>query len=383
MSFQATKDSKLQARAERLGATYPVSSFSKGGRGGTYNLYLVLAVVLVVGACVGKVNPWLSAFITASTIAGFLLDAESVQRKLDLAALPAQLVAYAELVLLWFRDVWLGLVLIFACYTLVEPYWKRVCLWDGNNFWPLYGTYIAFRLVLLARYLLSIWKRWDDALPPFEIQRANLGTRAKAARHLLWSFFVGNVGLLVRSGHQAAAIVLFDSVQTSLGIQDVHLGPFAAALGVVIWVFVLHSMVVSYGALYYKLHRTMHENKSLYVAIHRLHHKGVHPTALDSGTESPFEYFMTTAQLYGYWLLPDWCSYALELPAAYAACHSHHTRLSSDNRLHYHVDHHRLYKVNYTLEPASGDRLFGTVFTGTFREEQAVDGAAAAPAAQP
>jgi hypothetical protein len=136
--------SKVVARAIAFGPVYPVKSFAVGERGGSYNLVAALLVVLVVCASFGRFNPLLTAFVTMSTFAAFLIDGDSMKRKLDPAALPAQLVVYGQLVLLWLRDIGPCLALNFVCYTLVEPYWKKLCLWEGNSFWR--SRYLRARL---------------------------------------------------------------------------------------------------------------------------------------------------------------------------------------------------------------------------------------------
>src|SRR6185369_8867034 len=108
------------------------------------------------------------------------------------------------------------LVLAFAGYTLVYPYFKRICLWDGNCFLVVFAGYFVVRLIYLAWYLILILARWDQKPAPFEFRRANLRTRGESFRHVLWAYFLGNVGLTVRAGVQAAFLFSFDAARSAL-----------------------------------------------------------------------------------------------------------------------------------------------------------------------
>jgi sterol desaturase/sphingolipid hydroxylase (fatty acid hydroxylase superfamily) len=376
-------NSRTLALARRFGATYTVKDFAIGARGGSYNLVGVLAVVLVVCACLGRSSALLAAIAAISIVASLLLDRESMSRKLDLAALPAQVVSYLHLVLLWLRDIGPGLVLCFLCYSLIEPYFKELCLWGGNSFWIVYGAYGIVRTSFLVKYLLTIWMRWDDGRPPFEIRRANMRTRGEAARHLLWSFFLGNAGLIVRCGQQIAMIVVFDELQILLGMGDLRPGPLAAVVGLLGGLFVYFVLAFCSAApLYYKIHRTLHENRTLFTAVHRIHHKAVYPTVLDSGTESPLEFALTEMLGCGHCNLPDWLYVALQMAHMFIHHTAHHSSISQEGRLHFHVDHHRLFLHNYGLvadPPIGVDGAFGTLFAGR-HDEKPVGTSTAAPA---
>jgi sterol desaturase/sphingolipid hydroxylase (fatty acid hydroxylase superfamily) len=218
---------------------------------------------------------------------------------------------------------------------------------------------------------LAIWTRWDEARAPFEIRRMNLRSRGAAARHILWSFFMGNAGLAVRCGQQIATIVLFDKLQIFLEMEDLQLGPFAAIVGALGWLFAFYMSLSRVSPMYYKIHRTLHENKTLYAAIHRIHHKGVYPTVLDAGTETPLELALIEPLAYGQCILPDWLYTALQIIPIFNHYKGHHSSISKEDRLHFHVGHHRLFLHNFGLTgdyPFDLDRAFGTLFTGKHDE---------------
>jgi sterol desaturase/sphingolipid hydroxylase (fatty acid hydroxylase superfamily) len=378
MLSKADIDSRIHTKlitvAQRLGPIYAVKDFGIGGRSGSYNLVLVSTAVFVMCACLGKLNMLLAAFVGSSVIAALLLDREDMTRKLDVAALPAQLVSYLHLVLLWLRDVGPGILLCFLCYSAIEPYFKKFCLWGGNSFWVLYGAYAVLRTVILVKYLLFIWLRWDDVRPPFEIRRMNMRTRGEAARHMLWSFFMGNAGLVVRCGQQVATIMVFDNLQVLLGMDNLNPGPFAATVGIVGLGILSYVSVGRACPTYYKIHRTLHENKTLYTAIHRIHHKGIHPTVLDSGTETPLEFVLTESLAYTQCLWPDWIHVLMQAIPFNSQYRGHHSSVSPEARLNFHVDHHRLFMYNFGCTgsyPHDIDGAFGTLFAGRYDERPA------------
>jgi sterol desaturase/sphingolipid hydroxylase (fatty acid hydroxylase superfamily) len=368
----ALVNSKLIAITQQLGLNYDVKDFAIGGRGGTYNLVGVFIVAFVVVACIGKLSMLAPAIVASSAIVALLLDRESISRKLDLAALPAQLVSYFHLMLLWLRDMGPGFILCFLCYSLIEPYFKKVCLWNANSFWALYGACAIIRTFFLIKYLLTIWMRWDDARPPFEIRRMNMRTREEAARHILWSFFMGNAGLAVRCGQQIAAITLFDGLQVLLGMENFRPGLSAAIVGPLIGLLTMYVCLSKSISMFYKLHRTMHENRTLYTAVHRIHHKAAYPTVLDSGTETPQEFILTESLGFFTYLYPDWLFVAAQMLALITHYTGHNTAITREGLLHFHVQHHRLFTRNFGLfadYPTDIDRAFGTFFAGRHDEK--------------
>lgn len=104
----------------------------------------------------------------------------------------------------------------------------------------------------------------------------------------------------------------------------------------------------------------MHENRTLYNALHRVHHLASYPTPLDSGTEGPAEFALTAAGFSLFFVVPDWlfCLLVIKGSAEFFWAH-----LSTDwggAGFHFHVEHHRTPTVNYGLATPHCDRRFGT-----------------------
>ena len=372
--------------------TEPVYKLNQGPNekyGGTYNFY-VLFILAMIGAGWGGLVDWrFMLFLIASLLIALFLDDSSWKVKIALESMPSQMSLYCKLLVKVAQDLWFSYAIALLFFFLVEPMWHsglaEVFPWTAtSSFWLLYGFYFVVQLFFLIKYIFIILSKWETYdKPPFRLKKYNLATKQKALKHVIWSFFLSNIGLTVRCGSQVATLFVFRKIQLSLGLENITSG-FQANYPAVFWgvaiacvlpwlLFVkLNVKPALYN--YYVTHRTLHEVKSLYDSIHRIHHKATFPTILDSGTISPAEFAITEYSAPIIKLLPQPLWVLLEMFLAVTGHFSaHHTVLSKDNEkssvknskkeqvlMHHHY-HHRLFNCNYGLGLEGGlDVKFGT-----------------------
>jgi hypothetical protein len=350
--------------------TYAIQRRASRSHLGTYNLSL-LGVVIATTALVingSRTSLLLALIITGSTAMALVLDKEPLRTKLSLRDLPLHVVDYGALVWGVFKDTWGSFLLVFALYAVTAPLW-RVASFGLSTiaaFWVLYGTYAAVRLSYVCYSQLTIARRWSTRRSPFLEHAANTADPAAARRHELWAFFWGNVGLVIRCGKQLAFITVADLVLAP--VQPwIHEFPGAWLVGVGLLIAYLCLYATLAEVIFYKFHRTVHENHSLYRALHMIHHKGVCPSLLDSGTESIAEFSLTEMPVV--WLVfPTWAFVAMEFALLCNHLSGHMSRRTAYPPSARHIIHHHRFSVNYAIEVVLPmDDWFGTACdqTGT------------------
>jgi len=349
------------------GAEYPL--FGQAAGGGAYNSHVVSAAVFVGLTALGLVSVWLTVWIGTCLVAALLVDARSWKRKIAPSAIPGQMALYAQVLA---RAAWDALpfyAFAYVVYLFVAPLW----LWTNlaiSSFIMLYGFYMLVRAWWLVRYLWLLSFRWENAGRTFAVHEANLYSRGAAIRHVLWSYFLGNIGLVVRCSSQVLTISLFEWLRTSSAMDptrhpalSAHLVPIGIGVAV-LWLATFWLAIRRALLIYYRTHRTFHNCPPLYDSIHSIHHRGVLPTPLDSGTISPAEFFITEMALPAATLVPNWWWTISQIILAFAghwASHDSGTRLKFSQ---HHLHHHRLFTVNFGLSPAE-DAQFGTLYAAT------------------
>jgi hypothetical protein len=347
------------------GAEYPL--YGQAQRGGFYNSHLLSALVFVALAAAGFINVWLTAWLITCLVVAIVLDGRGWRRKVVVAAMPGQLLLYLQVLA---RAAWDALpyyAFAYLVYIFVAPLWDWTNL-AVSSFVMLYGFYMAVRGWWLVRYLWLLVFRWEDAGRTFAVHDANFRTRGAAIRHVLWAYFLGNIGLVIRCASQVLTIALFEWLRTA---TNMDLGtradwrPYLLPVGLAVaaaWLGTFKLAINRALLIYYKTHRTFHECLPLYDSIHSIHHRGVLPTPLDSGTISPAEFFITEMALPAGMLVPNWWWTIAQAILAYWghwASHDAGTRLKFSQ---HHLLHHRLFNVNFGLSPAEDER-FGTLRT--------------------
>jgi hypothetical protein len=350
--------------------TYAIRRRESAANVGTYNLSL-LCVGIAVAALVliGSPSSLLVALIiTFSTVMALALDKEPLRTKISLRFLPHHVIDYGALVWGFFKDTWPSFVLVLAIYAVAAPLWRAASLGLSaiTAFWVLYGTYAGVRLSYLCYSQLTMARRWSSRRSPFLEHAANTADPAAARRHELWAFFWGNVGLVIRCGKQVAFVAAADVVLAP--VQPwIHefTGAWLVAAGLLIAYLCLYATLAE--VVFYKFHRTVHENHSLYRGLHMIHHKGVCPSLLDSGTESIAEFSLTEMPVL--WLVfPTWAFVAAELGLLGNHMSGHMSRRTAYVPSIRHVIHHHRFSVNYAIEVVLPmDDWFGTACdqTGT------------------
>lgn len=230
-------------------------------------------------------------------------------------------------------------------------------------FWVLYGSYFSIRLGYLCYSRLTLSRRWSKLKSLFVVHAANARSISRAKRHELWAFLWGNVGLVVRCGKQFAFIELVKFI----------LAPFTPMLGKIPgqWQWAALTLLLppcvyffsAVGpALFYKIHRTIHENGNLYKGLHKIHHKGIYTSLLDSGTESPAEFFLTETPSILI-VLPTWLFVISEL-LLMNQFHfpGHMARHTTEPVSVWHLNRHRTFSANYGINTPmlQLDEQFGT-----------------------
>ena len=351
-----------------------------------YNGYIVFLALIAAGIYVAGPTPLrvgVLAFLLVNFIAGYLVD--SGDEKTRPAELPIQLSAYAELLARWTADVFPIYFLSFLVYVAVRPVRESLNLWGGASFLPVYGFYLVFRTILLVQYLHLVRTRWDDPplRNPIGQKDGNFRDAASATRHLIWSYFVGNVGVTVRCATQMGQILIFETAAVALGPLVVdwnrRLPFFSGAPGFVVPTVAAGALVVILlwqrklypfaDYLYYRVHRTLHENRALFTFLHRIHHKAIVTTPLDSGTICPLEFVLTETVWPPAALVPDWLFTVWQIHFAvtgYWPSHKTTAGLRVQDGNTFHVYHHYKPSVNFGIL-AESDARFGTLYGITYR----------------
>jgi len=361
----ALSEKKISAPAFQPGAEYPV--YGKARNGGAYNSHLVSGVVFTALGCAGAINIWLVVWLNACIVAGLLLDTRTLRRKVALAAIPGQMLCYMQVLLRAMLHAFPYYVFAFCIYICVAPVLPALSL-AVSSFVMLYGFYMVVRLFWLLRYLWVLLFRWDNAGRTFATHQANLKSRPVAIRHVLWAYFLGNVGLVVRCSSQVITIAGFEFLRRSFSLDlAAHpvTGPYVTTVFIVaavIWFATFWWAVQPALLVYYRMHRTFHTCRPLYDSIHSIHHRGVLPTQLDSGTISPLEFFITEMMLPAATLAPDWYWTAGQVLLAFVGHLPSHDTNTWMKTGHHHLLHHRLFNVNFGLLPREDER-YGTRYT--------------------
>jgi len=339
--------------------------FGKAKRGGAYNSHLVSGIIFAILGITGVVNPWLVVWLEVCLVAGILIDERSLKKKISLRAIPSQMMLYSQVLL---RAMWEALpfyLLAYVLYVGMAPIILKTNL-VISSFVMLYGFYMVWRAFWLAKYLWVLLFRWENAGHTFEIHEANLKNRSAAIRHVLWGYFLGNVGLVVRCASQVMTIGLFEFVRQRTSM-DLTAYPALAdylmpifIVGTIIFLATFFMALQPALSIYYRAHRTFHTHLALYDCIHGIHHKGVLPTQLDSGTISPFEFFITEMALPTGMLVPNWWWTGTQVILALVGHLPSHDANSRMKTGHHHLAHHRYFNVNFGLTPAA-DIRYGTL----------------------
>ena len=335
-------------------------------RGGEYNSHILFVLTVAVLTWQGIMPPPAAGWIALCLAAAFLLDTHRLKRKVALRPLPGQAFLYGQLVIRAFLTVLPHYVFAFGVYICVMPLREQLNV-GISSMAMLYAFYLTIRVTYLAWYTAVLLFAPDGSLPTvFSEQRANLRDRRTALRHVWWSFFLGNTGLFAKCSVQIMTIGLFEFIRRRLDIDItttlyVHHAGWVTAAGVT---GVLIGVVLSIrgsSEVYYRAHRTLHVSRSLFDSIHAIHHRGILPTPLDSGTISPLEYFITDMARPTYMLLPDWGFVVCEVVLALFTHLPAHTSGTDSRIAGHHLAHHLYVVCNFGLLP-SDDRRWGTLY---------------------
>jgi sterol desaturase/sphingolipid hydroxylase (fatty acid hydroxylase superfamily) len=345
------------------GAEYRV--YGRAKTGGVYNSHLVSGVVFAALGAIGAISIWLVLWIEVCLLAAFVLDRRSWTRKVSLTAIPGQLMLYSQVLVQVLRDAALVYALAFALYVCVAP---TLNPWNVaiSSFVMLYGFYMVLRLYWLARYLWVLSFRWEDAGRTFQVREANLKSRAMAINHVLWAFFLGNVGLVVRCASQVVTIALFEFLRQRLNLDltgHAALSPHLTTIfwgAAAVWLITLWPAIQPALWVYYRAHRAFHHCRPLYDSIHSIHHRAVLPTPLDSGTISPLEFGITEMAAPTVTLLPNWYWTIVQVIIALAGHVPSHNAGTFSKLAQHHLLHHRYFTANYGLFPRQ-DRRYSTL----------------------
>jgi hypothetical protein len=356
------------------GAEYPL--YGAALRGGSYNSHVVSALVFVALTAMGLVSIWVTAWVGACLILALYFDARPLRRKIVLSAIPSQTMLYAQVLARAAGDALPFYVFAYFVYIFAAPLW----LWTNvavSSFVMLYGVYMAVRAWWLVRYLWLLGYRWENAGRTFAVHEANLKSRSMAIRHVLWAYFLGNIGLVIRCASQVMTIALFEWIRVSTATD---LSRFPAlrdhrlSIGIVvavIWLATFWWAIKRALLVYYRTHRTFHNCPPLYDSIHSIHHRGVLPTPLDSGTISPAEFIITEMALPGGMLVPNWWWTIAQIILGIFGHWASHDAGTTMKFSQHHLHHHRLFSVNFGLSPAE-DARFGTLYVSPLKTDAQV-----------
>jgi sterol desaturase/sphingolipid hydroxylase (fatty acid hydroxylase superfamily) len=342
--------------------TYEIPALPGPAGSGTYNLslcWIVVALSLLVSRG-SSFTLMLALILFTNTCLAITLDQEAWRTKVSFAALPGQLRSYVALVIGELVDTWPCFLALFIIYATAGDAWAFLSagLSPEAAFWITYGTYMAVRLGYLAYSRITLQRRWHSYSSPFVAHSANTRSPSITLRHELWAFFWGNVGLVVRCGKQLAFLGVANLLSAPLA-PIIHQIPNAWLAAAVLFPICLYGYGQLALLIYYKVHRTIHENKRLFQGLHKIHHKGVYPSLLDAGTESPAELSLTETPQMSL-VFPTWAFAALELVVGAFHCAGHAARHTSFADSVWHLNHHRFFSTNYGAYSVQLDRRFGT-----------------------
>jgi len=243
-----------------------------------------------------------------------------------------------------------------------------------SSFVMLYGFYMLIRGYWLVRYLWLLNFRWENAGRTFVVRKANLKSRSSAVRHVLWSYFLGNVGLVIRCSSQVLTIAIFERLRTLWAMDlakhatlSAYVAPICIA-ATAVWLATLWLAIRWVLLIYYRTHRTLHNCGPLYDSVHSIHHRGILPTPLDLGTISPAEFLITEMAFPAGTLAPNWWWTISQIVLGFAGHWATHDSGSRMKFSQHHLHHHRLFTVNFGLSPRE-DAQFGTLYAGAANAE--------------
>lgn len=356
-----------EARKEEIPAGAIYRLFGSAKRGGEYNGHIMFSIILLTLGVTGLTSWTIVGWGMLCFVVAFLLDERPMKRKVSLPAIPGQFLMYAQVVL---NSAWLALPhYTFACliYFCIYPLREQFNL-SVSSFVMMYAFYMVIRIVYLTYFTYALTVGYGRVNPRvFEEQRANLRTRQIALRHVWWTYFLGNIGLIMKCSVQVLTIGSFELLRRWSGFDlasNATLAPYASTITVVALVLALPAFWLSVklsSRVYYRTHRSFHVYKPLFDSIHAIHHRGILPTPLDSGTISPMEYFITDMARPGVLLLPNWLFVLSEVGLAFGAHLPSHDAGTSHKFGQHHLAHHKYVVYNFGLFPRDDER-WGTLF---------------------
>ncbi|MCH2213095.1 MAG: sterol desaturase family protein [Fuerstiella sp.] len=341
--------------------------FGTAGRGGEYNGHIIFSCVILGLTAFGVLSIQTLCWVLACLIATFLLDDRSLHRKVSFRAIPGQLFLYLQLLLNAIQVALPQYTYTFVIYLGIYPLREKFNL-PVSSFVMLYGFYMVIRIgyLLLFTWALTIGSN-RISLRVFQERRANLRNNRVALRHVWWTYFLGNTGLFVKCAVQVMTIAGFESLRKWIGF-DVTTHPLTASHQTMITVTGIILVIVGLGlsarlssSVYYRTHRTFHVCKPLFDSVHAIHHRGILPTPLDSGTISPLEYIITDMARPAVMLIPNWLFVLSEIGLAFGAHLPSHTTGTLQKFGQHHLAHHKYVVYNFGLFP-SDDERWGTRF---------------------
>ncbi|HJY80248.1 MAG TPA: hypothetical protein VKK81_04095 [Candidatus Binatia bacterium] len=177
---------------------YAITDFGK--LRGTYNLQIVtILVILSLKVLVGNTHFLPEAVAGGSLLIALLVDTDPWARKLSPTSVVKQVRSAVALLAHVIRDVWPIWIVAFVLGILFAKSRATVSIFGNVN---TAGTVsflalVTARTFFAIRYLiLAVRKPWTDVVEaPLAIHGYNFSTRSRAMRHIVWTFFVGNVGI--------------------------------------------------------------------------------------------------------------------------------------------------------------------------------------------
>ena len=200
-------EQRSPAPLPRRRAEYALSGQARAG--GAYNSHLVSVALFVVLAAAGWMNAWLVAWLVACMLAALLVDERPWRRKVSPGAMPGQVWLYLQVLFQAACDAFPFYVLAYALYVCTAPIVLPTYI-AISSFVMLYAFYMIVRAFWLVVYMWRLGFRWETAGRTFAVHEANLNSRGAAMRHVLWGYFLGNIGLVVRCGIQVVTIGGFE-----------------------------------------------------------------------------------------------------------------------------------------------------------------------------
>lgn len=354
---------------------YPAASQAKAeyvlmGRaeaGGAYNSHIVSVTVMIALGAVGLLSPWVALWVATCLAVAMVLDGRSWRRIAKPRAIPGQLWLYSQLFVQAAWDALPFYILAYLLYVCSAPLILPINF-AVSSFVMIYGFYMLVRSATLIRYLWVVRFRWDRAGRTFETHQANLNSQSAALRHVTWAYALGNVGLVVRAGSQVVTLTAFEYFRQRLAMDLTQYPTLNANLYLIfgvaflVWLATMWWSIQRMLMIFYRTHRTLHEHRALYDSIHAIHHRGILPTPLDSGTISPAEFWITEMAFPTCTLVPNWWFALGQIAMAYAAHLPAHNSGSRVAYARHHLQHHRHFRFNFGLTPVE-DEQFGTLYS--------------------